>query len=55
MFSDPLKLLPLGICVVAAVGLLTHTMGTSEIMLLLAAAGVIHPAISAVNNVNPPK
>ena len=55
MFSDPLKLLPLGVCLVAAVGLLTHTMTANEVMGLLTLAGAGHSAISAVNNVNPPK
>ena len=51
--SDPMKLIPLAICLIAAIGLWTGRMSVNEAVGLLVAAGIIHPAISAVNNVNP--
>lgn len=52
-FSDPLKLIPFAICVIAAVGMWTHQMTVRDVVDLLVAAGIIHTGVSAVNNVNP--
>ena len=55
MFSDPLKLIPLLICVIAGAGLLTGKLSVNEAIGMLTVAGIVHPAISAINNVNGPK
>jgi hypothetical protein len=52
--QDPLKLLPLAICLIAAIGLFTGKMSVNDAVGLLVAAGILHPAISAINNRNPP-
>ena len=53
LFSDPLKLVPLAICAVAGIGLYTGKMTLNDVMGLLIAAGILHPAISAIHNQNP--
>ena len=55
MFSDPLKLIPLAICAIAATGLFTGYMTVEQAVGLLSVAGMGHAGISAFNNVNPPK
>ena len=55
MFSDPLKLIPLLICVIAGAGLMTGKLTPNEVIGMLTVAGISHTAISSVNNVNPPK
>lgn len=55
MFSDPLKLIPAAIAAVALVGLVLNKITVNECLAMLGAAGVVHPLISSVNNVNPPK
>jgi len=47
MLSDPLKLIPLIIAGGAVAGLLLKVINVQDAVLLLGAAGVVHPAGSA--------
>lgn len=55
MFSDPLKLIPLVICLGAVVGLCLGRLNPTEATTMIGLAGAAHATISAINNVNPPK
>ena len=53
MFSDPLKLIPLAMTLIAGIGMWTGKMDSKDVLGILVAAGAIHSGISATNNVNP--